>query len=117
MAKNENSENFIQRKPEFSSIKFPTETFIYQMVSIGSMNSQINIRLPEKMLVSAQNYANKHGFNSIQELIKETMREKIFEEETISKKEIMLVKKLIEVSEKKHLYGTEEELFKNLKRK
>ena len=94
-----------------------TNRFIYQLVSIGSMNMQINVRLPEKMLVSSQTYAKKHGFGTIQELIKETMREKLFEEQTISKEELSLVKKLIEVSDNRNLYGTEEELFQKLKRR
>ena len=79
------------------------------------MNTQINVRLPEKMLVSAQMYAKKHGFGTIQELIKEAMREKLFEEQTISKEELSLVKKLVEVSDNRNLYGTEEELFQKLK--
>ena len=86
------------------------------MVSIGIMNTQINLRLPEKMLVSAQTYVEKHGFNTVQDLIKELMREKLFEEPTISKEELTLVKKLIEASEKKNLYGTEAELFNKLRR-
>ena len=80
------------------------------------MNTQINVRLPEKVLVSAQTYAEEHGFSSIQEFIKEAIREKLFEQE-ISKEEMALVKKLVEVSEKKNLYGTEEQLFKKLKRR
>ena len=86
------------------------------MVSTGIMNTQINVRLPEKMLVSAQTYIEKHGFNTVQDLIKELMREKLFEEPTISKEELTLVKKLIEASEKKNLYGTEAELFNKLRR-
>ncbi len=86
------------------------------MVSTGIMNTQINVRLPEKMLVSAQAYVEKHGFNTVQDLIKELMREKLFEEPMISKEELTLVKKLIEASEKKNLYGTEAELFKKLRR-
>lgn len=80
------------------------------------MNTQINVRLPEKTLVSAQAYVEKHGFNTVQDLIKELMREKLFEEPMISKKELTLVKKLVEASEKKDLYGTEAELFKKLRR-
>jgi len=80
------------------------------------MNTQINVRLPEKMLVSAQTYVEKHGFNTVQDFIKELMREKLFEEPTISKEELTLVKKLIEASEKKNLYGTEAELFNKLRR-
>jgi len=86
------------------------------MVSTGIMNTQINVRLPEKMLVSAQTYVEKHGFNTVQDFIKELMREKLFEESAISKEELTLVKKLIEASEKKNLYGTEAELFNKLRR-
>ena len=35
----------------------------------------------------------------------------------INKEELILVKKLAEISLKKNLFGTEEELFKKLKRK
>ena len=86
------------------------------MVSIDTMNNQINVRLPEKILASASSYAEEHGFSTVQEFIKETIREKLFDEPEIGKEELNLVKKLVEVSEKNNLYGTEEELFKKLKR-
>ena len=81
------------------------------------MNTQINVRLPGKVLISAKSYAEEHGFNSIQEFIKEAIREKLFEKPEISKEELALVGKLVEVSEKKNLYGSEEQLFKKLKRR
>ncbi len=81
------------------------------------MNTQINLRLPEKMIVSASAYAEKHGYGTIQEFIKETVREKLFKEKTITKKEFVLVKKLLEISNKKKLYGSEEQLFAKLKGK
>ena len=83
------------------------------MVAIGSMNTQINIRLPEKLLLSAKKRAEKNGFGTVQEFIKETLREKLFED--ISAKEVKLVKSLIALSEKRELYGSEKELFKKLK--
>ncbi len=67
-------------------------------------------------MVSAKNYAKKHGFASIQEFIKETIREKLFEGPDITKAEYSLVQKLAQVAEKENLYGTEEELFKKTKR-
>lgn len=82
------------------------------MVSIDTMNKQINLRLPQTILVQSEKYAKKHGFNTVQEFIKETVREKLFE---ISKEEEKLIKKLIEVSGGKNLYGTEKELFKKLR--
>ena len=81
------------------------------------MNTQINLRLSERMLNSAKSYANKNGFGTVQEFIKETVREKLFEKPEINKDELILVKKLAEISLKKNLFGTEEELFKKLKRK
>ena len=92
-----------------------SEKYKYQMVSIGMVNKQINLRLPENLLNSALRYSRKHGFASIQDFIKETIREKLNPE--ISKGEILLVKKLIEVSEKNNLYGTEKELFAALNKK
>jgi hypothetical protein len=87
------------------------------MVSIGIMNTQINIRMPQKLLSSVKSYSNEHGFGSVQDFIKETIREKLFDEPEISKEELALVKKLVDVSEKKKLYGTEKELFAKLRRR
>ena len=80
------------------------------------MNTQINLRLPENMLVKAKARAQKQGFGTVQEFIKEALREKLFEEH-ISKEELALVKKLAEVSIKKGLLGTEDELLQNLRKK
>jgi hypothetical protein len=84
------------------------------MVPIDIMNQQINLRLPGKLLNNASNYAKKNGFNNIQELIKETLREKLFPETTISKKELILIKKIVEATNKKGLWKSEDELFKVL---
>jgi Arc/MetJ-type ribon-helix-helix transcriptional regulator len=94
-----------------------SETFKYQMIPDGIMGMQINLRLSEQMLVSAKAYAKSNGFDNVQEFIKETMREKLYEKTGISKKELAMVKKLIEASEKKSLYSSEKELFKRLRRK
>ncbi len=92
-----------------------TENLKYQTVSIDTMNEQINLRLPENLLLTAKKYADQNGFATIQELIKETLREKLFPE-TISAKELALVKTLAKLSEEKGLYSTEEALLKKLKR-
>jgi hypothetical protein len=83
------------------------------MVSIGRMNTQINLRLPEKMLVSAKKKADREGYGTVQEYIKEVLRTELFE--TISSKEIKLVRSLITLSEKNKLYGSEKDLFDKLK--
>jgi Arc/MetJ-type ribon-helix-helix transcriptional regulator len=85
------------------------------MVSIDIMNTQINIRMPEKLLRSVRSYSDEHGFGSVQEFVKETIREKLFDEPEITKEELELVKKLATVSEKKKLYGTEKEMFEKLR--
>ena len=79
------------------------------------MNTQINLRLSGKLLTNAERYAKEHGFSTLQEFVKETIREKVFEEADITKQELELVTKLAEVTEKRDLYGTEEELLKKLK--
>ena len=87
------------------------------MVLNGIMTQQISLRLPENILKNANEYAEVHGFGSIQDFIREVLREKLFDEPNISEEESILVQKLAEASNKKNLYGTEEELFKKLKRK
>ncbi|MDP2749800.1 MAG: hypothetical protein Q8O89_03135 [Nanoarchaeota archaeon] len=78
------------------------------------MNTQINLRLPEKLLTSATVYAEKNGYGTVQDFVRETLRERLFDEK-LSTREAALIKKLIEVSDKKGLYGTEEELFRKLR--
>ena len=78
--------------------------------------TQLNVRLADPLLDKATTYAKKNGFNNIQELIKESLREKVFGEAIITKEELMLVKKLAQLSEEKNLWETEEKLFNKLKR-
>ncbi|MFH0869635.1 MAG: hypothetical protein V1866_01095 [archaeon] len=81
------------------------------------MGEQINVRLSGQMLLSAKDYAKANGFDNVQELIKETLREKLFETSQVSSRELTLIKKLVQASEKSDLYGTEKELFRKLRRK
>jgi stalled ribosome rescue protein Dom34 len=85
------------------------------LVSFGIMNTQINLRLSEDLLNSANKQATIQGFATIQEFIKEVLREKLFDENEISKEELTLVKKLMQANEEKNLYGTEKELFETLR--
>lgn len=88
------------------------------MVSFGIMGTQINLRLSEELLVKAQEYSNKHGFDNVQEFIKETLRERLFNEPTLSEPELKLVLKLAEAVKKdRGLLGTKEELMAKLKRR
>ena len=79
------------------------------------MNTQINVRVPDSLLDSAKDYAEKHGYGNVQNFIRETMREKMFDEPSVTAEELKLVTKLIKASREKDLFGTEEELFEKLK--
>jgi len=50
------------------------------------MGTQISIKLSDKMLDNAKDYVNQHGYDSLQDFIRETLREKLFEEEELSSK-------------------------------
>lgn len=80
---------------------------------------QINLKLPENLHNAAISYARNFGFRNIQELIAESIREKIFEknryDENFSEKEINLIDDLIKTTIQKKDFGTEEELKKILK--
>lgn len=87
------------------------------MVSINNMNTQINLRLPEKLLASAKTYSIKNGFGTVQEFIKETLREKLFDDEPeFTKKEIDIIMEIFRISKEKNLFGTEEDLYKRFRR-
>jgi len=90
------------------------ENFKYELVSIDTMNSQINLRLSEKLLNTSKKYAFKHGFTNVQEFIRDTIREKLFSDNSLSSQELQLIKQLLVVSESKNLYGSEKDLFKKL---
>lgn len=54
------------------------------------MGTQISIKLSEKMFDSAKGYADMYGYDSLQDFIRETIREKLFENEELSGKETYL---------------------------
>ncbi len=41
------------------------------------MTKQINLRLPDDLLILAEKYANQHGYKNVQELVKEALRDKL----------------------------------------
>ncbi len=79
---------------------------------------QINFKMPENLHFAAENYARNFGFRNVQELIAESLREKIFEsnsyDDDFSDKEIVLIDSLIEKSIMKGDVISEEELNKTL---
>lgn len=50
------------------------------------MGTQISIKLSDKMFDAARFYAENQGFDSIQDLIREVLREKLFEDENLNGK-------------------------------
>jgi Arc/MetJ-type ribon-helix-helix transcriptional regulator len=80
------------------------------------MNSQVNVRFPDNLLDSAKEYAASSGYGTVQDFIRETVREKVFEDKEMTSQEKQLIKTLIKATKENNLYGTEEELFAKLNR-
>ena len=66
------------------------------------MTTQINLKLPENLLAAAKSYAESYGCRNVQDLIYESVREKVFEksefDESFTEKETGLVDRIIEAS-------------------
>ena len=81
---------------------------------------QINLKVPKNLHSAAESYAKNFGFRNIQELIAESIREKVFKnnryDEVFSDEEINLIDNLIETSVKNKQFVSEEELNKILSR-
>ncbi len=45
------------------------------------MGTQISLKLSDKMINRAKVYADEHGYETIQDLIRELLREKLFPED------------------------------------
>ncbi|MBT4375956.1 hypothetical protein HOD29_01125 [archaeon] len=75
---------------------------------------QINLKLPLNLLKNAETYAQKFGFQNIQELTKVSLREKIYPkieyDNTYSKKELKVIGKIVDKIMKKGEFVSEEEL-------
>lgn len=79
---------------------------------------QVNMKMPENLHEAAESYAKNFGFRNVQELMAESLREKVFEknmfDEGFSEKEIELIDNLIGISIKRGDLSSEEELNKIL---
>ncbi|MFO8077964.1 MAG: hypothetical protein R6U21_04930 [Thermoplasmatota archaeon] len=53
-------------------------TILYIFVFMGT---QISLKLSERMFSSAKKYSKRHGFDSLQDFIRELLRERLFERE------------------------------------
>ena len=79
---------------------------------------QVNLKLPPRLYSSAESFADSYGYRNVQDLLVESLREKIFEksefDESFSGKEIELIDSLIEKSVKGKKFAGERELLKAL---
>ena len=79
---------------------------------------QINFKMPGNLHFAAENYVRNFGFRNIQELIAESLREKIFEsnsyDNSFSEEEIDFIDSLVERSLREGRVSSEEELNKIL---
>ena len=48
------------------------------------MSTQISLKLSDKMLATAKKYAQRRGYDNLQDFIREMLREKLFGQENIS---------------------------------
>lgn len=80
---------------------------------------QLNLKIPENLYKSASIYAKNFGYQNIQELLKVSVREKIYNEieydKNYTKKEIDIIEKIVKKLIKKNKFISEEELFRKLK--
>ncbi len=81
------------------------------------MTIQLNLRMNEKLFTGAKTYAEELGYENIQDFIREMIREKVFEENKLTSKELELTQRIEKISDKKNLYGTEEDIKDVLRRK
>lgn len=80
---------------------------------------QVNVKMSSNLFDSAESFVESYGYRNVQDLIAESLREKIFEksdfDESFSEKEIELIDKLIEKSIKSGKLVDAKEYFKELK--
>lgn len=88
----------------------------YSQISMAS--KQLNLKLPEKLFNTAEKYMKHNGFQNMQELIRESLREKVIDnskfDESFTDKEIEYIDKIIAAAVKKGKFVSEEELNKVL---
>ncbi|MBU1197819.1 hypothetical protein KJ765_04905 [Candidatus Micrarchaeota archaeon] len=74
----------------------------------------MNLKFPRKLFKAARSYANTFGYRNLQDLIYDSVREKVFEksqfDETLSDIEIALIDHILETSIARKQLASEEEL-------
>ena len=54
-----------------------------------SMGTQISLKLSDKMLRKARQHSKKYGYDSLQDFIRETMRERLFGSPALASEEAL----------------------------
>ncbi len=74
------------------------------------METQISLKMPPKLYSAAEKYLDKYGYRNIQELVYESVREKVFgkqqDDDELTEGEIKLIDDIIsKVLKKRRLVG------------
>lgn len=73
------------------------------------MNSQVNVRMSNELLSKSQKMSEKLGFSSLQEFIRETVREKVFEDaEVLTRREYKQLDRMLKIADKSGFVGEDE---------
>ena len=73
--------------------------------------------MPQQLLKDAKQKAKKRGYNNVQSFITEAVREKLYDEDQLTSKEVALLERIYKITNEKNRWGTEEELWTALKEK
>ena len=88
-------------------------------LKIPMATKQVNVKMSKNLFKSAESFAESYGYRNVQELMAESLREKIFEksdfDESFSEKEIKLIDAIIEKSIKKKKLVDAKEYFKEFR--
>ena len=83
-----------------------------------STTKQINLKMPKNLYTSVESFAETYGYRNVQELVMESVREKVFEkndfDEAFTEKEIELIDAIIEKTLKKKDFANEKKVMKAL---
>lgn len=81
------------------------------------MTSQINLRMNDKLLEEAKLYSQTFGYENVQDFIRETIREKVFESNELTNKELEYAKTIEKISDEKKSYGSMKDIEKLITKK
>jgi predicted Zn-ribbon and HTH transcriptional regulator len=71
----------------------------------------------DKLFDTVKNYSEAFGYENVQDFIRETIREKVFDEDYLTPKEIELIERFNKVSEENNIYGSMKDIEKLIEKK